>query len=81
MRYTLANSLVYSPDGSLIASSAADNSIMVWNTATGKALPAMSGHHDKVSGLTFTPDGDRIVSCSDDGTVRIWTLPDVPAED
>lgn len=61
-----------SPDGSLIVSSAHDQTIKVWDASTGRQLHDIPGHA-RPSACTFTPDGRQIVSADMGGTVRQWS--------
>ena len=70
---TWFNSAVFSPDGKSIVSSSADNTIEIWDAATGAQVgQPMEGHTDVVNSAAFSPDGKYIVSASDDNTIRIW---------
>lgn len=71
-------SVVFSPDGTLIASGSADTTIRIWDVATRTAVgEPLEGHSDAVNSVAFSPDGKHIASGSSDTTVRIW---DVSAE-
>ncbi|KAG6913344.1 hypothetical protein DXG01_007553, partial [Tephrocybe rancida] len=63
----------FSPDGTKIVSGSRDNTVRVWDTATGQQLgEALQGHESSVSSVAFSPDGTKIVSGSRDNTVRVW---------
>ncbi len=64
--------VVFSPDGSRIASSSWDKTVKLWNTATGHDMLTLNGHSDKVFGVAFSPDGSRLASAGGDSTVRLW---------
>ena len=49
-----------------------DETVRVWDAASGKELLVLRGHGDWVYAAGFSPDGARIVSGSDDETVRVW---------
>jgi len=66
-------SVVYSPDGRLIASGS-DSHVCLWDAATGSLTSTLHGHHGYVRSIAFTPDGQSIVSGAYDGTIRIWDL-------
>jgi|FLYN01.1.fsa_nt_gi WD40 repeat protein/serine/threonine protein kinase len=70
-----ARTAVYSPDGTLLASGSRDNTIILWDVATGKPVfPPLRGHTDYVNSLAFSPDGQTLVSGSADGTLRLWDV-------
>ncbi|VTR92495.1 wd-40 repeat protein : Uncultured bacterium genome assembly Metasoil_fosmids_resub OS=uncultured bacterium PE=4 SV=1: Sigma70_r2: Sigma70_r4_2: WD40: PD40: WD40: WD40: WD40 [Gemmata massiliana] len=58
------------PDGKTLAAGK-DRTITVWETATGKKLPAMTTTAE-VTELEFTPDGRALVSADANGAVVLW---------
>ncbi len=63
----------FSPDGKRIVSASWDNTVRIWDAATGMQIgEPLTGHTGWVSFATFSPDGKRIVSASYDKTIRIW---------
>lgn len=71
----MLTSVVYSPDGKIIASASEDKTISLINSSTGKILKKISGHAGEVWSLSFSPDGKYLASASSDRTVRIWSIP------
>jgi len=70
---TSISALAFSPDGALLASGAQDeNTIRLWDVASGRELRELSGHSGWVRSLAFSPDGRLIVSGSTDQTIRLW---------
>ena len=67
-----------SPDGKTIASGSQDNTIKLWNAATGELLETLTGHHSAIIALAFSPDGKILASSSNhefnDGTIKLWDL-------
>jgi WD40 repeat protein len=67
------NSVAYSPDGRRIVSGSVDNSLRLWDAASGKPIgPPLQGHTNSVSSVAFSPDGRRIVSGSWVNSLRLW---------
>jgi WD40 repeat protein len=67
-------SLVYSPDGSLLASGSWDTTVRLWSNST--LQTTLSGHQGSVLSLAFSPDGQILASGSADTTIRLWHIPD-----
>lgn len=68
------HTVVFSPDGSMLATGGYDRKVIVWNANTGQALFTLAGHTGSVFSLAFSPDGAQLLSGSDDGTLRIWDV-------
>jgi WD40 repeat protein len=62
----------FSPDGERIVSGSSDNTVKVWDAATGQETLTLKGHSSAVWSVSFSPDGQRIVSGGGDMTVKIW---------
>jgi WD40 repeat protein len=62
------------PDGTRAVSASDDQTLRVWDLATGKSLASLAGHTNMVLGVAVTPDGTRAVSASYDTTLRVWDL-------
>ena len=69
---SLVYSASFSPDGHRIVSASRDETVRIWNAATGECIRTLEGHAGYVFSASFNPDGSRIVSASRDETVRIW---------
>jgi len=66
--------VVFSPDGTNIASCGEDMTVRIWSTDSGALLATLYGHEGAVMGVDISPDGNYIASCSEDKTVRIWDI-------
>ena len=66
--------MVFSPDGSRVASGSDDNTVRVWEVQTGQCQHTLEGHSSSVLSVAFSPDGSRVASGSDDNTVRVWDV-------
>lgn len=64
-------SLAGSPDGSLVLSTAADGTAMLWRVTDG-VQQARVEHRGPVTSGRFSPDGAQVVTASEDGSARIW---------
>ncbi|MCV6636979.1 hypothetical protein [Candidatus Albibeggiatoa sp. nov. NOAA] len=69
------NGMALSPDGKILASGGANQTIRLWDIATGKMLNQfLIGHTSNISSLAFSPDGKILASGSDDHTIRLWNI-------
>jgi WD40 repeat protein/mono/diheme cytochrome c family protein len=66
--------IAFSPDGRQALSGGEDNSVRLWDVATGRELRCFEGHTGEVLSVAFSPDGRRAVSGSYDRTMRLWDV-------
>jgi WD40 repeat protein len=65
-------SVAFSPVGQRLASGSCDNTIKIWDPASGQCLQTLQGHRDWVQSVAFSPDDQRLASGSCDNTIKIW---------
>lgn len=64
--------LVWSPDGSMLASAGNDRTVHVIDPTSGESLFVFKNHKGEVEGLDWSPDGKMLASASWDKTTRVW---------
>jgi WD40 repeat protein len=81
-------SLALAPDGTMIATGAANGVVKLWNTGNGQIRSTMAGHRTSVQAVAFSPDGRTLASGSGglrdlgegksearlNGEVRLWDV-------
>ncbi len=65
-------SVAISPDGETLVSGSSDNTIKVWNLATGSLKTPLTDHSNSVYSVAISPDGQTLVSGDDGGNIKIW---------
>ena len=72
----LHQSVVFSPDGTTLASGSRDKTVRLWDAKTVKRKRSFTGHRDWVNSVAFSPDGTTLASGGADGTVLLWGVAD-----
>ncbi|MFF1341500.1 trypsin-like peptidase domain-containing protein [Streptomyces sp. NPDC058290] len=65
-------SVTFSPDGRFLATGSSDNTVRLWDVATGTTRTKLAGHTAPVLSVAFSPDGRTLATGSSDNTVRLW---------
>ncbi|KAL2835372.1 putative wd40 protein [Aspergillus pseudoustus] len=65
-------SVAFSRDGQLLASGSDDETIKLWDSATGTLKHTLEGHSNLVRSVAFSRDGQLLASGSDDETIKLW---------
>jgi WD40 repeat protein/serine/threonine protein kinase len=75
------NAVVYSPDGSQLASGSWDTTVKVWRVDNGDVVHTLTGHTDGVLAMAYSPDGALLATggSDKDKSVRVWTKAGEPA--
>jgi hypothetical protein len=67
-------SVVFSPDGRLLASGSTDHTIKLWRVSDGSLVRTLAGHTHGVFSVVFSPDGRLLASGSGDKTIKLWRV-------
>jgi hypothetical protein len=63
--------VVSAPNGN---GSPKDNSVHVWEAATGRLIRRFVGHHSSIVSADFAPDGLTVASGAGDSTILLWDI-------
>jgi periodic tryptophan protein 2 len=72
--YDSMNSIVYSPDGQRIITTADDGKIKVWDVSSGFCIVTFVEHTSGVTACEFAKRGNVLFTASLDGSIRAWDL-------
>ena len=68
------NSAVLSSDNRWMVSGSGDNTIKLWDVASGRVIKTFEGHTNQVRSVSLSVDNRRLVSGSDDNSVKLWDV-------
>ena len=68
---SVVSSVVFSPDGQIIASASGDKTVKLWKP-DGTPVRTLNKHRKWINSVSFSPDGQMIASASDDNSVKLW---------
>jgi hypothetical protein len=66
--------LVVAPDGRTLAAIRRDESMQIWDLATGKELHRRAGYDTPADSLAFSPDGKRLATGHRDSAILVWDI-------
>ncbi len=68
------NRIVFNPDGKSILTIGYDDTLRLWEVATGNFLNVLEEHTDSINDVKFNPDGTMLATGSSDNTIRLWDV-------
>jgi serine/threonine protein kinase len=68
----LVTALVWSSDGKKIASGSWDQTVHIWDSATGEPICIYQEHQAGVTAISWSPNGRYLASGDRDGTIHLW---------
>ena len=66
------DSVAFSPDGRTLAGGGDEDTVHLWDVATGTLRHTLEGHGDGVHSVAFSPDGRILASGGGDNTIHLW---------
>ncbi|MBL9149766.1 MAG: protein kinase [Phycisphaerae bacterium] len=69
-----ADALAFSPDGSTLAASGREGTVVLWDVPSRRATLTLSGEQANITALAFTPDGSRLATGNTLGGIVLWDL-------
>ncbi len=70
----LVHAVAFGRDGQRVVSGSRDNTIRLWDVATGEQVQLFQGHTAEVSSVSLSRREDMVLSSSLDGTIRRWDV-------
>ncbi|MGD2184727.1 MAG: caspase family protein [Desulfobacterales bacterium] len=70
----MVTAVAFHPNAGYILSGGKDNTLRLWETASGREIRVFKGHRSSITAVAFSSDGTRALSGSRDYTLRMWDV-------
>lgn len=67
-------SVLFNPDGQILAQGASDGSIHLWDLVTNTKTQVLAGHEFGISAMALSPDGKLLASADFEGNTIVWNM-------
>ena len=72
--FSAVRAVAVAPDGTWLASGGWDQTVRIWEVATGRERAVLEDRDDAVEAVAVAPDGSWLASTGGNWTVRIWDV-------
>lgn len=70
----VVEAVTFSSDSAILVAAGEDQTIRLWDRATGKEIRQLTGHRGPVTAVALSPDGKTLASASRDQTLILWEM-------
>lgn len=72
--FSAINQVSFSASGSLLATASSDQSVRIWDVATGRCIGVLAGHRAPVQAAVFLSESGWLASIDQKGILKVWEL-------
>jgi WD40 repeat protein len=64
----------FSPDDRMFVTGGLDSTVRFWESQTGRLVPPILQHHERVLQVKWSPDAKRLIAVMSDRSAQVWNL-------